>query len=104
MALTVNYPKYGTTFTGAYIRISNLNYSNGKTQVWQTNEETGEEELVETKVLHADYVYQVFADADSSEVIHSEMCHITLATADDVLGDCYTDLKTREGFESAVDA
>lgn len=104
MALTVDYSKYGTTFADAYVRITNVNYTNGETHSWVANEESGEEEMVASKILIADYSYQVLADADSKEVIHSEMCNVVLANADDVLGDCYADLKTREGFEAAVDA
>jgi hypothetical protein len=105
MALTVDFQKFGTTFSDAYVKVSNAEYINAIDMVWNMSEdpETPPTQTPEKK-LKISFTAKVYPSATSEDVISQEQYHFVSPTADDVIGACYDHLRSLEAFANAVDA
>ena len=119
MALTHSFDKFGTTFAGAYFRISNLNYDVNEYQETTypdpSVDEDGNPVLVEpttewVTTRNASFQVKVYVDA-AARTSHSEPVYIEYHTftpdwtsSDNVLAQAYNYLKTLDAFDGAVDA
>lgn len=105
MAITVDFQKFGTTFSGAYVKVANAEYINSIEMVWNMSEDT-EVPPTQTpeKRLKISFTAKVYPSATSEEVIHQEQYYFVAASADDVVGACYDHLKSLDAFANAVDA
>jgi hypothetical protein len=105
MALTVDYQKFGTTFSEAYVKVVNAEYINGIEMVWNMSEDT-EVPPIQTpeKRLKVSYTIKVYPSATIEDVLHTEQFYFVSESGDDLVGACYAHLKSLEAFADAVDA
>lgn len=119
MALEKSFEKFGTTFSSAYHRISNLNYScyDRKEIVYseQAIDENGEpvpstqsEQWVVERLVN--FTVSVYVDGDARDA-HSEPVYSRSysfvpdwSSSDNILSQSYSHLKTLEEYSEAVDA
>lgn len=105
MALTVDFEKFGTTFTDAYVKIQRLEYLNTvKTIHTMSEDPDGAPEIQDVKELRVSFMVCIFPSLESSESLHTSHYSTSIETGDDVIGACYEYLKTLDAFADAVDA
>lgn len=84
MALQTDITKFGTTFSNAYVRITNVGYN----------------KIADGSVV-VRYNYVVLPDSQSSEKLDRGMKTFNVSSVTDLLTECYDDLKTI--FTTATD-
>lgn len=119
MALTKTVSKYGVEFASAYHRITNLDYYVNEYSMTQFVEQEPDadgnpvppvEEEVLTVTKQVNLTVRTYADAAArtglAEAVASKTYSFTpdWDSADNVLAQGYTHLKTLEEFDGAVDA
>jgi hypothetical protein len=105
MALTVDYQKFGTTFSGAYVKVMNAEYANSVETTWEMSEDpTVPPTMLEIKRLKVSFTAKVFVSDSSEDVLHQETYYFVAEDGDDIVGACYDHLKSLDAFASAVDA
>lgn len=118
MALTNSFEKFGTTFEGAYHRITNLNYtvSEFEQTIYPEPEvdEEGNPVLTEpttewTSSKKANFQVSTYVDADArlahAQPVASDYCEFTpdWDSEDNVLAQAYAYLKTLDAYAGSTD-
>lgn len=105
MAITVDFQKFGTTFSDAYVKVTNAEYINAIDMVWNMSEDPDVPPTqTAEKKLKISYTAKVYPSATSEDVISQEQYHFVAPAGDDILGSCYDHLKSLDAFANAVDA
>ena len=119
MALTKSFEKFGTTFAGAYFRITDLNYTVSEFEQTTYPEPTvdddgnpvvGEPTTAWVTTRDANFQLKVYVDA-AARTAHSAPVYVEHHTFtpdwtsdDNVLVQAYNYLKTLTAFDGATDA
>lgn len=105
MALTVDYQKFGTTFSGAYVKVVNAEYANTLEQEWQLSEDpVVAPTTIEVKKLKVSFTAKIFVSDSPEDILHQETYYFAAESGDDIIGACYEYLKSLDAFANAVDA
>lgn len=107
MAIKNNFTAFGVVFTDAYTRITNVEYSNGLQEKWEMSEDTEVPPVkIWEKILRVKYSRKTYANAEQEQPIAVGEEHFVIDAegAADIVGACYSHLKSLPEFENCIDS
>lgn len=107
MALIGTFTKFGVDFEGAYTRVQNIEYINGKEGTWVMSEDPEVPPTQEfNKSLKISFIANTYSSpsAADEELLNTKQHYFTVEDASDIIGSCYDYLKSLPEFEDSIDS